>query len=270
MVVTIGIEDAFYLGVLSSHVHVVWALAQGGTLEDRARYNKTRCFDTFPFPEVDELLRQAITQTAEALDAHRKQVMAKHPKLTMTEMYNVLEKLRAGEPLLQDKKKNEVKTNTDGLISSRLLPMHRELDELVAQAYGLDVKASDEEILQRLVNLNQERAQEEASGHVRWLRPELQCPEQAQLIEEEPESLDEDADEAQEDEETEGRVKLTWPKKLADQVRELRNAIKAYPGESQAWHRERFAKLQEEELAALLEAMLETGVVFETSDGKWF
>jgi len=47
MLVNIGLEDAYFLGVLSSRVHVVWALAAGGTLEDRPRYNKTRCFVSF-------------------------------------------------------------------------------------------------------------------------------------------------------------------------------------------------------------------------------
>ena len=54
MVVAIALDDAFYLGVLSSRSHIVWALAAGGTLEDRPRYNKTRCFDPFPFPAATE------------------------------------------------------------------------------------------------------------------------------------------------------------------------------------------------------------------------
>ena len=53
MLINIAIEDAFFLGALSSRVHLVWALASGGTLEDRPRYNKTRCFDPFPFPVCD-------------------------------------------------------------------------------------------------------------------------------------------------------------------------------------------------------------------------
>jgi hypothetical protein len=48
--VNIALDDAYALGVLSSRIHVDWALATGGTLEDRPRYNKTRCFETFPFP----------------------------------------------------------------------------------------------------------------------------------------------------------------------------------------------------------------------------
>jgi hypothetical protein len=33
--VAIALDDAFSLGVLSSQLHVCWALATGGTLEDR-------------------------------------------------------------------------------------------------------------------------------------------------------------------------------------------------------------------------------------------
>jgi hypothetical protein len=35
---------------------------------------------------------------------------------------------------------------------------------------------SDEEVLERLVALNAERAKEEAAGFVRWLRPDYQIP----------------------------------------------------------------------------------------------
>lgn len=52
--VVIGTEDAFLLGVLSSGLHVLFSLAAGGTLEDRPVHNKTRCFDTFPFPDCPE------------------------------------------------------------------------------------------------------------------------------------------------------------------------------------------------------------------------
>ncbi|MDF1485117.1 hypothetical protein PY257_07970 [Ramlibacter sp. H39-3-26] len=43
-------EDHATLGMLSSRMHVVWALARGGTLEDRPVYNTSQIFETFPFP----------------------------------------------------------------------------------------------------------------------------------------------------------------------------------------------------------------------------
>jgi hypothetical protein len=40
---------------------------------------------------------------------------------------------------------------------------------------GWPVDLPEPEILQRLVNLNTQRHQEEQSGLIRWLRPEYQC-----------------------------------------------------------------------------------------------
>jgi hypothetical protein len=45
----------------------------------------------------------------------------------------------------------------------------------VAQAYGWPEDLSDADILERLVALNHARAAEEATGHIRWLRPEYQA-----------------------------------------------------------------------------------------------
>jgi len=39
----------------------------------------------------------------------------------------------------------------------------------------------DEQILDRLVALNTERAEEERNGHIRWLRPDYQAPDQSPL-----------------------------------------------------------------------------------------
>jgi SAM-dependent methyltransferase len=49
MVVAVASDDAFHLGVLSSHIHVVWALRAGGWLGigNDPRYSKSRCFDPF-------------------------------------------------------------------------------------------------------------------------------------------------------------------------------------------------------------------------------
>ncbi len=89
----------------------------------------------------------------------------------MTGMYNVLEKLRSGEPL-NDKEKT---IHEQGLVSV-LKQIHDDLDATVFDAYGWPVTLTDEEILERLVALNAERAAEEQRGLVRWLRPEFQNP----------------------------------------------------------------------------------------------
>lgn len=157
--------------MLSSHVHVIWTLTQGGTLEDRPRYTKSTCFDPFPFPSPSDLLKAKIRTVAEELDAFRKQRQKEHPDLTLTQMYNVLEKLKANEALTPA----EEVIKDKGLILI-LEELHEKLDALVFEAYGWPQTLTDEEILERLVALNHERAEEEKHGHVRWLRPDYQIP----------------------------------------------------------------------------------------------
>jgi hypothetical protein len=163
MLVCMGLDDAFFLGVLSSRFHVIWALGSGGTLEDRPRYTKSKCFDPFFFPDASESLKARIRATAEELDALRKQVQAEHRSLTLTQLYNVLEKLRAGAKL--DARDEAIKTNGLVLI---LEEHHEKLDTRVAETYGWPENLSDNEILGKLVALNAGRAAEEKRG----LRPE--------------------------------------------------------------------------------------------------
>ncbi len=171
MLVNIALDDAFCLGVLSSRVHVVWALAAGGRLGvgNDPRYTKSRCFDAFPFPNCDEQKKARIREVAEALDLHRKTRQAAAPQLTMTAMYNVLEKLRTGDPLTAP----ERGINEQGLCSV-LRQLHDDLDAAVFEAYGWAITLSDDEILERLVALNRECVEDESRGTIHWLRPDYQ------------------------------------------------------------------------------------------------
>ncbi|MBZ0218046.1 MAG: hypothetical protein K8F25_15930, partial [Fimbriimonadaceae bacterium] len=167
--VVVAIQDAFDLGVLSSRIHVVWTLANGGTLEDRPIYTKSRCFDPFPFPSPGDLSKAKIRAAAEELDEFRKQRQKEHRDLTLTQMYNVLEKLKLSEAL--DQADEAIKDK--GLILI-LKEHHEKIDRLVAESYGWPDNLTDEEVLERLVALNYRRAAEEKRGHVRWLRPDYQ------------------------------------------------------------------------------------------------
>jgi len=183
MLVCIALQDAYILGVLSSRFHVPWAVGSGGRMGvgDDPRYSKSRCFDPFPFPaDVPEPLKARIRAEAEALDALRKRVLAEHPDLTLTKLYNVMEALRAadrGGPALTDKDRD---VHDRGLVT--LIRQHHDaIDDGVADAYGWgdDHRAGtldDETILTRLVALNTERAAEEARGLIRYLRPDYQDP----------------------------------------------------------------------------------------------
>jgi hypothetical protein len=160
---------------LSSRTHVIWSLAAGGRLGvgNDPRYNKSRCFDPFPFPILTPVQRAHLRLLGEELDAHRKERQVAHPTLTLTltQMYNTLEKLRAGE-VLEGKDKTIYQ---DGLVGI-LKDIHDRIDAAVADAYGWPVDLSEDDLLLRLVALNRERAAEERRGLIRWLRPEYQNP----------------------------------------------------------------------------------------------
>ena len=224
--IVVATDDAAHLGVVSSVIHVSWALASGSWLGvgNDPVYVKTRCFECFPFPASVSLLppgecalradqgavatrsppaplpvgegsNACIRTLAENLDTHRKRQQAAHSDLTLTGMYNVLEKLRSGEALTA----KERVIHEHGLVSV-LRQIHDELDAAVLDAYGWSdllpllrvahgndppaegqtrdeaKRAFDDAVLERLVALNAERAAEEARGLVRWLRPEFQNP----------------------------------------------------------------------------------------------
>ena len=139
-------------------------------------YNKTRCFDPFPFPAATDAQKARIRALAEELDSHRKRQQAQHPKLTLTDMYNVLAKLRSGEPLSVAEKV----IHEQGLVSVLAATARRagrgRVRRLRLARSTARGTLTDEEILERLVALNAERAAEEAQGLVRWLRPEYQAP----------------------------------------------------------------------------------------------
>ncbi len=251
MLVAIGIGSPTALGTLSSRIHTNWALAAGGTLEDRPRYNKSVCFETFPFPDLSSpeqvTLTARIGELAEQIDQHRKTQQAAHDKLTLTGMYNVLEKLRKQEPL----NAKEQIINNDGLVGI-LRELHDELDCAVFEAYGWSDLAdklvglpgattpypekseaqaeAEEELLKRLVALNHQRAAEEARGQIRWLRPDYQNP-NYQHSDRGKDSASAYESTAQ----TEADVtvtpadakakKHTWPKSMLEQISAVKSAL---------------------------------------------
>ena len=225
MLIAIGIDDAADLAALSSRFHGVWAVTAGGRLGygNDPRYNKSKCFDPFPFPDPTEAQKARLRQLGEELDAHRKAQQAAHPKLTLTGMYNVLEKLRAGQRI--EGKDREI--YDQGLIGI-LKGLHDQIDREVAAAYGWPDSLTDDEILHRLVDLNRERAAEEARGLVRWLRPDYQNPQgRAVAARGEQGALDIGP--------TDTSAKTPWPKARPDQnnavLARLRDLGEATPAE---------------------------------------
>lgn len=176
MLVAVGSDDAFHLGVLSSRFHGVWALRAGGWLGmgNDPRYSKSRCFDPFPFPAASEPQKALIRKIAEELDAHRKTVLAAPEKnLTLTGLYNVREAILVKG--LSALTPEEARVKDEGLVLI-LNELHDRMDAAVAAAYGWEASLPESEILTRLVALNKARVAAEARGKVQWLRPAYQIP----------------------------------------------------------------------------------------------
>lgn len=237
--VAIGLGSADSLAVLVSRVHVHWAMKLGGWLGvgNDSVYVKTRTFDPFPFPLNPS---PRLTELGERLDAFRKERLAAHDFLTMTGLYNALERVReldagVGEPLSAA----ERDTYDAGQIAI-LKELHDEIDREVFAAYGwsdlgqilvgkpggttpsphksAEQEAAEEELLVRLVALNQERAAAEQAGVVQWLRPDFQKPRLAAKVKGE---VQVEADL--------GEMVVTqdvkWPSDGLDQIRSVRDLL---------------------------------------------
>lgn len=294
MVIAFALQDGWHLGVLSSHIHTLWSLAAGGTLEDRPIYYKSRCFDPFPFPDASEAQKARIRDLAERLDAHRKAAQGRG--VTITGMYNLLAKLRAGEAFTAKEREQHEAAQTE-----ILRQLHDELDEAVLEAYGWqdllsspaspssllkkslnrdgrderdgDEASFDAEVLSRLVALNQERAAEEARGLVRWLRPEYQAPEAAQAAAKP--MLEEERALASEANAPSALEPQPWPKGLKDQLAALRGVLLS---SARLWTLEDIAKAfkskgrYRDSIAAHLDLLTDLGMLsrVDTSEGpRW-
>ncbi len=181
-------EDDYFFGVLHSKLHEVWALRLGTWLGkgNDPRYTPTTTFETFPFPwppgqepaESDEARVAEIAHWARALHTWRDAWLNPPPppgnaidvtynkmvqNRTLTNLYNGLvyyrETVKAGGGLFQQSEFNKV---TRGSVSraeiQELDDMHTALDNAVLDAYGWPHHLTDEEILERLLALNLQRA----------------------------------------------------------------------------------------------------------------
>jgi hypothetical protein len=176
-------------------------------------------------------------------------------------MYNVLEKLRAGTALTA----KEQVTHEEGLVSV-LRQLHDDLDAAVASAYGLPVTATDDEILTFLCKLNAERAAEERSGLIRWLRPSFQHPEATTT----------QATMGTADTETAAPAKakvvgkLPWPKTLAEQAQAVRAALAAAGGPVDvATLAKNFKGTKTDRLEDILETLASLGQARALSDDRY-
>jgi hypothetical protein len=225
MAYAIASDDAYILGVLSSRPHVLWAVTSGGRLGvgNDPRYTSNTTFLPFAFPLCNPEQKERIRSIAESLDSHRKRQLDENASLTMTDMYNVLGKIRSGEALTkQEKVVHEI-----GLVSV-LRQIHEELDSAVLDAYGWPPELGEDEILRRLVELNSARIEEEKTGVIRWLRPEYQNPEGTRAATASQGALPIEPESPQVSSAVAGS-KRPWPKTLPEQAQAVRAMLAEQP-----------------------------------------
>lgn len=124
----------YHFGVLESRIHMAWMRLVCGRLKSDYRYSKRIVYNNFPWSNVDEEQKQHIEQTALAiLDARNL-----HPESTLADLYD-----QATMPV-------------------ELLRAHQNNDRAVANAFGINLDNSDEDIamemLRRSVMLSKPKA----------------------------------------------------------------------------------------------------------------
>lgn len=121
-----AIYDAniFIIGILCSHIHVVWLSAIGGKLETRYRYSSL-VYNSFPFPKIPEEKKHEIEAAAEEVLITREY----YPEKTLAELYDP-------DKMPQD-----------------LREAHAKLDDIVESCYPGYPFASDEARLECLFKL---------------------------------------------------------------------------------------------------------------------
>jgi len=141
-------EDDFFFGVLHSKVHELWARRQGTQLrevESGFRYTPTTCFETFPFPWPPG---------KEPIDGRHVRSIADAAKNLVEKRDRWLNPEGASEAEL----KKRTLTNLYNQRPTWLDLAHKALDDAVLAAYAWPHDLPDDDILERLLLLNLERA----------------------------------------------------------------------------------------------------------------
>lgn len=130
-------DDDYFMGVIHSRVHSVWSITMGTQLRERTsgfRYTPTSCFETFPFPQPTEAQKAEITYRAASLVQFRQNWLGDYSdkSRTLTKLYNRM--------------------------PTWLVEAHKHLDEAVCSAYHWPLDITDEEILEKLLQLNLSRS----------------------------------------------------------------------------------------------------------------
>jgi len=171
-------DDDATFGILHSRFHEAWSLRLGGWhgVGNDPQYTPTTGFETFPFPtglepnlSIDGQTANpyfaAITKTASRLDELRNNWLnpsnlSRHEPEVVSGYPDRIVPINAAAA---ETLKTRTLTNLYNERPAWLMHLHQELDDAVAAAYGWPAHLSDDELLTRLLALNQARAAAQAA-----------------------------------------------------------------------------------------------------------
>jgi type II restriction/modification system DNA methylase subunit YeeA len=130
---TIITDELYFLGILTSYMHMIWMKSIGGKLESRYRYSKNVVYNTFPFPKIIQTQKDKIEELVHLILDERDKNYTK----TMAELYDP----------------NKM---PDGLKQA-----HHTLDIYIESCYREKPFESDEERLEYLFRLYEKMIKEE-------------------------------------------------------------------------------------------------------------
>lgn len=123
----------YMFGILTSKVHMAWMRVVSGYFGPSYRYSNTITYNNFPWPKVDKEQKTQIAKTAQAiLDAR-----ARNSEDSLDDLYDPC----TMPPELRD--------------------AHEANDKAVLKAYGLNPKATEQEIVQHLFKMYEELTKKE-------------------------------------------------------------------------------------------------------------
>jgi hypothetical protein len=175
--IVIARDDDVTFGILQSRVHEAWSTGIGNRMGvgNQRRYNSSYIFATFPFPEgltpdipAAQYARNPRAKAIATAAAHLNEL--REAWLNPPDLVQRVPEVVPGYPdriLPVDENaaailKKRTLTNLYNERPAWLDHAHRELDAAVAAAYGWPADLTDEQILERLFQLNQERAAAQA------------------------------------------------------------------------------------------------------------
>ncbi len=115
-VVIIPEAPLYYLGMLTSNVHMAWMRAVAGRLEMRYRYSKKIVYNNFPWPELSDKQKDRIEKTAQKIIDARNL----YPNSSLADLYDEL------------------------TMPSELRKAHQDNDRVVMEVYGMDIRTTSE------------------------------------------------------------------------------------------------------------------------------